>query len=447
MKTAGLKNTSTQLFLFSTYVLAAFPLLTFQLRSVSILLWTILGLFSAYQTRKNKYYLNSDKSIGLLVILILPFLFLGLSLAYSSDLDYGVKRLVKLLPMLIFPVVFYLNKETFKKVEINRVCWVFTISVLVFVVYLIIRSLLHIDAFFADLTFEELKSNNLHNYKSLEPEVINKLKTRRFRNFILELSNSHFTYQGIWIVFSVFFMGKEFLKLFKKRTTWSYLLPIGIVILIVWMFLISSRMPILVMLVGSLITVLSFNLIKRRKLAIATLISGMLFVSGYFLFTPLQVRVNELLHYKFELPTSGNDIENYTSVNVRNGIYYCTLNTIKDNLLFGVGVGDVQNELNDCYANKIGAKIYTWTDYNSHNQYLFFWLSFGLLGVLSFIILLYKHFGHAFYYKNALLFYFITIVSLICLTENILSRSDGVTFFALFSGLFLFNLRSDHDYS
>ena len=438
---------SNQLFLYSTYVLATFPLLTFQLRSITLILWTIIGLYCAYQNRKLTHQSKPNKSLVVLIILVLPYLFLGLSLIYSSDLDYGLKRLVKLLPMLILPVIFYVNRERFKNIEINRICWVFTVSVILFVGYLMLRSFLNLDAFFADLTVEELKSNNLHTYESIEPEVVNKLKTRRFRNFILDVSNSHFTYQGIWIVFSVFFMAKAFFKLVKKRKTWTYVLPIGMGMLIIWLFLISSRMPILVMLAATFMTLLSLKILRTKVLAIVSVVSCVLLASSYFVFTPLQVRVNEILNYSFELPTSGNDIENYTSVNVRNGIYYCSWDTIKDNLVLGVGVGDAQQELNDCYANKIGAKIYTWTDYNTHNQYLFFWLSFGLLGVLSFIILLYTHFRSALYYKNALLFYFITVVSLICLTENILSRSDGVTFFALFSGLLLFNLKNEHDHS
>ena len=50
--------------------------------------------------------------------------------------------------------------------------------------------------------------------------------------------------------------------------------------------------------------------------------------------------------------------------------------------MFGVGVGDVQNEMNDCYHNKIGSKVYLWNDYNTHNQFLFFFAAVGVLGIV-----------------------------------------------------------------
>ena len=107
--------------------------------------------------------------------------------------------------------------------------------------------------------------------------------------------------------------------------------------------------------------------------------------------------------------------------------------------MLGVGVGDSQSELNKCYENKIGAKIYKWMDYNTHNQYLFFLVSTGIGGLLLFLISIYIHLKKSITSRQAMYFYFSIIIILISMTENILVRSDGLMFYAFFGNLFLFN--------
>ncbi len=433
--------TYDNLFIYSTFLLAVFPLLTYPVRTVTVIIWVFFGLISVYQTRKNLNYKQNYGRLNLLIASVIPYLLLCISLLYTENLEDGYNRLRQLLPIIIFPCIFFLNQTKISKTMIKNLCWVFSLSVLIFVVYLIIKSITSLDFLLADLSYEELKSNNLHKTHNLDQNIINKLKTRRFRNFILDQSNSHFTYQGIWIIFALFFLFKECITLFRQRKTIYLLLVLPIIILTTWLFFISSRMPILIMIAASCFTLLVFNKVSVKRIFSFSLLTITALVLSYLVFTPFKARVNELLNYKLELPSSGNDIENYTSTNVRNGVYYCSILTAKENLLFGVGVGDSQDKLNECYTSNIGAKIYTWTDYNTHNQYLFFLLSAGFLAFLFFIFLLIIYLRYALVLQNDLLLYFVSIICLICLTENILSRSDGITFFAFFSGLFLFNLK------
>src|SRR5690606_7059638 len=142
---------------------------------------------------------------------------------------------------------------------------------------------------------------------------------------------------------------------------------------------------------------------------------------------------------KFELPTDGDKIESYNSINVRNGIYFCAIDKFQNNRIYGVGIGDVQHELNDCYKSKIGAKIYTWESYNSHNQFLFYLLSAGIIGGGIFIMTIIFQLFISFKRKDITYFFLIAFTTLICFTENLFVRSDGVIFYAFFSGLLMFN--------
>ncbi|WP_169336916.1 O-antigen ligase family protein [Eudoraea adriatica] len=127
-------------------------------------------------------------------------------------------------------------------------------------------------------------------------------------------------------------------------------------------------------------------------------------------------------------------------------IYDCSINLIKKEILFGYGVGNVQQKLNDCYQEKnyvvtefrsLGSEI------NTHNYYFHMWLSAGLFALL---FLLYM-FGHNFYIalklKNFTFLFFLLMFSLSLLTENVLVRMYGVFLFAVMNSLFYSNCKID----
>ncbi|WP_165819336.1 O-antigen ligase family protein [Flagellimonas aquimarina] len=210
-------------------------------------------------------------------------------------------------------------------------------------------------------------------------------------------------------------------------------------ILFFWLLLMSTRMPILAILSGGFITLFIFTKFKTKTYVIILGASIFVALGSYLSFTTVKLRVDEVFRTKFALPSSGNDIETYNSTNVRNGVYFCSLKIIKENALLGVGLGDAQDKLNDCYRDELGAKIYGWTTYNTHSQYLFFLLTAGLLGLLLFLTSLSIQLKISVERKENQHFYFLIIVAIICLTENVLVRSDGLIFFSFFNSLFLFN--------
>lgn len=123
-------------------------------------------------------------------------------------------------------------------------------------------------------------------------------------------------------------------------------------------------------------------------------------------------------------------------------IYDCSIFLIKEKILFGYGIGNVQQKLNDCYQEKryvvaefksLGSEI------NTHNYYFHIWLSAGLFALL---FLLYM-FGHNFYIalklRNFTFLFFLLMFSLSLLTENVLVRMYGVFLFAVMNSLFYSN--------
>ncbi len=121
---------------------------------------------------------------------------------------------------------------------------------------------------------------------------------------------------------------------------------------------------------------------------------------------------------------------------------------IKDNFWFGVGTGDVQDAFNKQYL-KNECLLPPTSQLRAHNQYITFFLSFGVIGfIILFYCLLYpaiKLNG----FKNYLFLILLLIALLSFINEDTLETQIGITFFSYFYSLFLFgsnlNLKTEED--
>ncbi|WP_158596962.1 O-antigen ligase [Aquimarina sp. BL5] len=392
---------------------------------------------------KNRgFQVKFDKYNKLIIVfLTTSFVLLIFSLSYSENISTGINRLTVMVPMVLLPKIFYLNKRTFTKKRIDWIISFFCCSVIIFVLYQMLLLLFNFDIITNDLSISEIKRNNLHHLSSISQDQIQQIKIRRLRNFILKLVDSHPTYQGLWISFVVFWL------ISKLKSDWrqlKYKIPAILVVgmLIFWMFVISARMPILASIVAIILTWILFKGVSIRTFSCIILFSIITLFSLNTFIKPINTKVSEIVDNVFTLPTKGNDIYNFNSTNVRSGIYYCDGILVKENWLFGTGIGDMQAELSACYDEKIGAKVYKWQSYNSHNQYLFFLISSGVLALFSFCCFLFYSFRKMIILGNTLLFYALAVICIVMLTENIISRSDGVLFFGLFVSLILLSSKN-----
>jgi len=77
-------------------------------------------------------------------------------------------------------------------------------------------------------------------------------------------------------------------------------------------------------------------------------------------------------------------------------------------------------------------------NFNLHNQYLEYFLKFGLIGLLYFLTILFLSFRKAIKEKNKLYFSFLLIFCLFSLTESNLEVQRGIVFFVLINAIFYF---------
>ncbi|RNL83561.1 O-antigen ligase domain-containing protein [Sinomicrobium pectinilyticum] len=223
-------------------------------------------------------------------------------------------------------------------------------------------------------------------------------------------------YSGLSIIFlfELIFTNRQKLSLLKKVYYFSSFL-VAVLLLI----MLSSKGVIL-----SLFFLFLHFLFIKFKRNYKLIIGGVLiFFIGLSMLFVYNRRMNEMLR-----------IESYSTVNsnfsnsFRVSIYDCCFKAISKKWWIGYGVGSVQEELNKCYKDK--SSLLLEKTYNSHNQYLDFFLKTGVLGFLFFLFLLTYNFYQGVYHKDYSFCAIILFFGLLFLTENILARQTGVILFS-----------------
>ena len=112
-----------------------------------------------------------------------------------------------------------------------------------------------------------------------------------------------------------------------------------------------------------------------------------------------------------------------------------SFNVFKDNMLIGVGTGDIKDELDKHYEESKRLDKNYW--FRTHNQLLSFAATFGVIGLV--VILLCMYYPLTKFYNNYAYIAFVLIYSISFITEDTLETQVGATFFAYFNSLFIVN--------
>lgn len=148
--------------------------------------------------------------------------------------------------------------------------------------------------------------------------------------------------------------------------------------------------------------------------------------------TGLMARMHSI---RFELNHADNP--NGHSLLQRFEYWKAALNIVHDNWVIGVGSGDAQLAF-DSYYEKQNSQLKPENRDRAHNQFMTFFLTFGISGIVLFLAFLIAFIQFNLKNKQLLGILFITICIVSFLIEDTLDTQSGVTFFALFTALFLF---------
>lgn len=433
------RNTYIERFFeYSTLLLFSFPILPYSVKSISVGLWVAAGL-ALLIYKKEKVVITKKDGIQLL-ILSLPFVLLAISLFYSENLKRGGDLIFRMCLLLVVPWFYFLNRKQLTPKLFQLAKWVFIGATFLVASKSIYSTYVNRDYLDRPLTEKELKYNGV-NEETITKDKETEIKYRRFKNHIEDSTNLHSTYLGLFIISSLFFIGEILFDPKRKKILKIFVSIIGI-LLLSWLAYVSVRAPVLALLVGCFF-VLVFKIRNLKHIGIGLVVAIGVSVLFYTTVPFLKLRVDEVIENKLSLPESGKDPLLFNSTNVRLGSLYCSMEIFKSNPWQGIGIGDVQDALDDCYENKIGAIIYTWDTYNNHNQYLFFADASGILGLISFLILIGYLLIVSIKRKDGAGIFFFVSISLIFLSENVLVRTDGLMYFTAIGYFILFYKNSE----
>jgi len=106
----------------------------------------------------------------------------------------------------------------------------------------------------------------------------------------------------------------------------------------------------------------------------------------------------------------------------------------KANPLFGVGTGDVKVSFRKAYEDN-HSPLQPQFRLRAHNQYLTMWITYGVVGLIIFVMILVWPLFHGYRNDPNYIMFFI-LATLSFLTEDTLESQAGVMFFAFFYTLF-----------
>ncbi|MDG1508246.1 MAG: O-antigen ligase family protein [Flavobacteriaceae bacterium] len=214
---------------------------------------------------------------------------------------------------------------------------------------------------------------------------------------------------------------------FIKKKKYFYLFIIGDILLLINLILLSRKSAILIMLV-LLLLYLFFNKTIYFKWKIISLISVIMMSFLVVKFTP------DISNRFRDLENIFKNNQQESSSNLRINIYKSSILAINENPILGYGIGDSKNILS-LFEKK--QKFLKGNYYNTHNQFLGYLISNGIVGLSFFLLILVKNFNIAAsssfeHISILLLFTFMMMI------ENVLDRQNGIILFSFLLNYFAF---------
>jgi O-antigen ligase len=362
-----------------------------ELRAVPNVLLAILGLLFFFVIKSNDLKKCFRLDFKLFSVLLL---YLVLNLAIANGFLQSVFVVEKLIIILAFYLL-YLPINIEKNVKTS-----FVLGVALALIVSLVRILFYI-----------LETGG---FSFSEGETVTKvLITERIYLSLMAV---------ISFIFSI-----EYIQKTSRRIKW--LLTINIVILILFVLLVSARMALLSILI---IGVYNLVYLKKYKLLLSSFIITITVLAASFM-------LNKNLQERFLFSNRKSSfIENFKKWEPRVEIWNCSYKIYTNNSILEQFVGlnsfEKTNEhLVDCYSTSIIDKTkrnwFVKTRYNTHNQYLDFLISTGIIGFLLFIgfliVLFYKN------RKSRINTSLLLAILFILLIENCFHRQIGAYIFAM----------------
>jgi O-antigen ligase len=377
-------------------LLFAFPIFPLRVSALAVYPFVILSALSFYNSSNSEH--GKESLIILIAFSVIPIIYLS-ELLFTNNVPYVWWVVQRKLGLIFIPLGFFMLNHAGVQLNYKRF-----INVLVTVTSLMV-------VYCCGSIF----------YSGLNPEHVNSGGTAfAFRTAVSQLVHLHPTYFGLVIAYSALvLLNRIYTSVYKS---WLFVFRLIVTLMLVtFLIVLAARMVFISFGVAALVlTIMRMNKWSHRLTMILAFIG----------LTAMSVQFVPTMHERFvEIFESESN-----STNVREMIYSCTIEIVKDNWITGVSVEKLQFYLNVCYSQFALDGNTVVPNYNTHNEYLNLLCGKGVLGLASFLLLLTLLFKKALSQPDFLSF--CLLFSLACLAENLLERQIGVFFFCIIGGLY-----------
>lgn len=378
-----------------------------------MILWGTLWLLEII-IRKENFRNVSSYNKRLFFLFILFFAWQVFGMLYSDSPKEGWRNIILRMSLFLFPLVLFSPGEMIKR-KVSVLLKVFALSafsyLLICFAYALFRSI-------------SIKNGTLNFFP--HPPVESWLNYFYASELTIK---QHPSYLSMYVLLAVFIAIESFIDKEKKpisRISWLIIC----IVLAISVYLLSSRAEIL----AAVISVPVYFIYKFKKSGKKQILVFLL-VMIVIILIPLSISNPRFKNYYKQ--DSGKEIVAKSLEESRLRLWNASFIIISKNILFGVGTGDIQSELNKEY-DRLGYKdILKVGDQNAHNQFIEIAAEHGMVGLIIFLAIFIYITVIAISNDNPLYLIFIVIVFISFLFETMLNRLGGVTFFSLFSFLLL----------
>jgi O-antigen ligase len=250
----------------------------------------------------------------------------------------------------------------------------------------------------------------------------------------------HPSYFAMYLSFAIAIIA-ELLYFNDEEFKWKGKLMLVLLVLyfFVIIFLLSSRAGIVSLLIIVILYVLL--LVSRKGMIkpglVLILVSALCFYGAFNLFPYAKSRIARTGDSTLLKEQVGSTAE-------RLSVWRTAVPIIKQNFLFGVGTGDVKDELLKSYREQ-NLQVILMHELNAHNQFIQTFIALGFIGFLVLILNFILPGIGALRSKHFLYFVFLIIFCFNNLVESMLETQAGVVFYAFINTLFFWTSRDENN--
>lgn len=382
-------------------------------QKLSTLCLPIWFIFSIFTFRSKKLNMNKGHLIPILYYIILMLSFLYSNKVLPRYFEYKMS-------LIAIPVLFILNKEAIFKVRKK------------ILTFFVLGSFLAVLICFINALYNSIGYNTSGLYfssKILEEfSLANSILYGGNHFFATHFSVLHQTvYFSMYLTFAILIVVEYPFK--KPIVNWSF-----ISVFIIAIICILNRASYLIFFLLTLFLV--FKKIKSSYIKIFTILVLIICGLGVYNLNPRMKRsilnVKTFLNNKEQDESKRNELIN--NIDRRFLLWDEAIEVSKKNYFFGLGLGDVEEELNARFKKK---SLNHLIGLNVHNQYLQALIEFGLIGLILLLLMFYYTYKYApRVYTNTLGISFIILIGVNFLFESMFSRYSGLSFIVFFYCLF-----------